>query len=162
MSLLIPKPPLFFFVRFSSAHTVPIFFLRTVVIRLLRMMPLIPICYMIFSTTAARVNSLLPSPFSLIRNCVEKMAEKLIDTTGIRLIRDLLATKFVWNSVPLRTKGKNKIDLFIYETTYLSTLHVNEGNGCPYDPSPSAYTDLQKTWSKTSESAPTWAAIWPI
>ena len=64
---------------------------------------------------------------------------------------------------------KNQIALFIYETTYLLILHVNEGNEWPEnpffgpsDPSPTAFTDPQKTTNKTSESAPTWAAIWPI
>ena len=32
----------------------------------------------------------------------------------------------------------------------------------PSDPSPKAFTDPQKTGSKTSESTPTWAAICPI
>ena len=62
-----------------------------------------------------------------------------------------------------------QIPQFIYETTYLLILHVNEGNEWPGNPvfgpsdiSPAAFTDPQKTRSKTSESSPTWAAIWPI
>ena len=59
-------------------------------------------------------------------------------------------------------RKKNQIAKFIYETTYLLILYVNEGNEWPgnpvfrpSDPSPKAFTDPQKTGSKTSESAPT-------
>ena len=52
--------------------------------------------------------------------------------------------------------------IIIYETTYLLIQHVNEGNEWPEypvfgpsDPSPKAFTDPQKTGSKTSESTPT-------
>ena len=38
-SLLTPKNPGFFFVHFSSAHMVPVFILKTFVIRLLTMIP---------------------------------------------------------------------------------------------------------------------------
>ena len=66
-------------------------------------------------------------------------------------------------------RKKNQIAKFIYKTTYLLILHVNEGNEWPgnpvfrpSDPSPKALTDPQKTGSKTSKSAPTWEAIWPV
>ena len=66
-------------------------------------------------------------------------------------------------------RKKNQIAKFIYKTTYLLILHVNEGNEWPgnpvfrpSDPSAKAFTDPQKTGSKTSESAPTWEAIWPV
>ena len=52
--------------------------------------------------------------------------------------------------------------IVIHETTYLLILYVNEGNEWPEypvfgrsDPSPKAFTDPQKTRSKTSESTPT-------
>ena len=59
-------------------------------------------------------------------------------------------------------RRKNQIAKFIYETTYLLIMHVNEGNEWPKysvfgpsDPSPKAFTDPQKTRSKTSVSTPT-------
>ena len=59
-------------------------------------------------------------------------------------------------------RKKNQIAKFIYETTYLLIMHVNEGNEWPgnpvfgpFDLSPAASTDLQKTSSETSESSQT-------
>ena len=64
-------------------------------------------------------------------------------------------------------KEKNIIAQFIYETTYLLILHVNESNEGPEnsvfgpsDLSHKAFMDPQKT--RINESAETWAAIWPI
>ena len=56
--------------------------------------------------SAGRFATSLSIPFG---NCVEKIAEKLLNTTGIRHIRDLLAT----NAVSPGTKGK-KSNRFIY------------------------------------------------
>ena len=46
----------------------------------------------------------------LFGNCVEKIAEKLLNTTGIRHIRDLLAT----NAVSPGTKGKKIKSLYLF------------------------------------------------
>ena len=46
----------------------------------------------------------------LFGNCVEKIAEKLLNTTGIRHIRDLLAT----NAVSPGTKGKKIKSLHLF------------------------------------------------
>ena len=83
-----PKPPLFFFARFSFAHIVPIFFLHD-------------ICYSIIDDDVSNARLLhdflhncserrSATPLSILfGNCVEEIAEKLIDTTSSRYIRDL-------------------------------------------------------------------------
>ena len=170
MSLLTPKLPLFLFARFSFPYMVPIFFLKTFVIWLLTTMPLMHVCCMIFSTTAAKVYSPIPSP-SLWQSCKEDSWK--IDKNNRYLTYSRLSSNkiLILYEIPYLWEQKEKIQIpqFIYETTYLLILHVNESNEWPGNPvfgpsdiSPAAFTDPQKTRSKTSESSPTWAAIWPI